>query len=181
MIEMKETAVNIDAICQHLVVAIDSGRSVTEAAALMRDHHVGALVVTAHAADGDCVAGIVTDRDLVIHVLANGLDAGATEVGTLASERLVSVNELDDLSDAVQAMQDSGVRRLLVTDDAQALTGIVTLDDLLTASASQFDGIAKIIRNGIRREVAENTPPALVAPPALRVPAMGTAGWGNPA
>jgi len=72
---------NIASICQRRIVTIDSSRSLAEAAALMRDRHVGALVVTAGTPEGQRVVGIATDRDLVIHVLANGLDASVVEVG----------------------------------------------------------------------------------------------------
>jgi CBS-domain-containing membrane protein len=74
-------------------------------------------------------------------------------------------------------MQASGVRRLLVTDDDAQLIGIVSLDDLLAAYATEIDGLAKVIRSGIDREVAEtDVAPEAPAPP-LRVPAIGTAGW----
>lgn len=172
---------NIASICQRHIVSIDSARPLAEAAALMRERHVGALVVTAASAEGPRVAGVVTDRDLVIHALAGGLGAAGVDIGALASERLVSVNELDDLSDAIEAMQASGVRRLLVTDDDERLIGIVSLDDLLAACATQFDGLAKIIRSGIEREVAATALPDEASARVLRVPAVGTAGWGNPA
>jgi len=168
---------NIGSICQRRLVTIDSGSSLAQAAALMRERHVGALVVTTGTAEGPRVDGVVTDRDLVVSALAEGLDAASVDIGDLASERLVSVNELDDLSDAVAAMQASGVRRLLVTDDEEQLTGIVSLDDLLAAYATEIDGLAKVIRSGIEREAADAEPEA--PEPPLRVPAVGTAGWGQ--
>jgi len=147
----------------------------------MRDRHVGALVVTTATPEGPRVVGVVTDRDLVINVLASGLDTDGVAIGDLASEQLVSVNELDDLDDALVAMQSSGVRRLLVIDNEERLIGIVSLDDLRAACAAQIDGLAKVIRSGIDREVATITTMAEPAPPRLRVPAVGTARWGNAA
>jgi len=169
---------NIGSICQRRLVTIERTNSLAQAATLMRERHVGALVVTTSTAEGPRVDGVVTDRDLVVGALAEGLDAASVTVGSLASERLVSVNELDDLGDAVAAMQASGVRRLLVTDDEAQLIGIVSLDDLLAAYATEIDGLAKVIRSGIDREVAETdvAPEEPPAPP-LRVPAIGTAGW----
>ena len=124
---------NIASICQRRIVVVDSASPLAEAAALMRDRHVGALVVTTATPEGPRVAGVVTGRDLVINVLARGLDAGDVAIGDLASEQLVSVNELDGLDDALEAMQGSGVRRLLVTDDEERLIGTVSLDDLMAA------------------------------------------------
>jgi CBS-domain-containing membrane protein len=100
-------------------------------------------------------------------------------IGELASDRIVSVSEEDDLSSAIAVMQEGGVRRLLVTNAEQQLVGVVSLDDLMDACAAEMAGLAKVIRNGIEREVIEssNLPPP--APLVLRVPAMGTAGWGN--
>jgi CBS domain-containing protein len=174
----RDSTMNIGSICQRRLVTIERTHSLAQAATLMRERHVGALVVTTSTAEGPRVDGVVTDRDLVVGALAEGLDAASITVGSLASERLVSVNELDDLGDAVAAMQASGVRRLLVTDDEAQLIGIVSLDDLLAAYATEIDGLAKVIRSGIDREVAETDAAPEEAPaPPLRVPAIGTAGW----
>jgi CBS domain-containing protein len=172
---------NVASICQRRIVVVDRDRSLAEAAKLMRDRHVGALVVTTTTSEGLRVAGVVTDRDLAVNVLASGLETGGVAIGELASEQLVSVNELDDLDDALEAMQRSGVRRLLVTDSEERLIGIVSLDDLMAACAAQIDGLVKVIRSGIDREVAATATMAEPAPPLLRVPAVGTAGWGNAA
>lgn len=113
--------------------------------------------------------GIVTDRDFVIGALARGLDGASVEIRELASHTIVSVSEDDDLTSAIAAMQEGGVRRLLVTNREQHLSGIVSLDDVMGACASDMDGLAKLIRSGIEREVAETstTPPS--APLLLRV------------
>lgn len=170
---------NIGSICQRQLVSIDRSSSLAQAAALMRQRHVGALVLTTATAEGPRVEGIVTDRDLVVGAMAEGLDAAKVGVGDVASEHLVSVHELDDLADAVAAMQASGVRRLLVTDDEAMLTGIVTLDDLLAAYATELDGLARVIRSGIERERAATGTTPEAPTPSLRVPAVGTAGWGR--
>jgi CBS domain-containing protein len=173
---------NIASICRCPIVTIDSAGSLTEAAILMREHHVGALVVTHQAADGLYVSGVVTDRDLVIDVLACELDGAGVEIGDLASSPIVSVSEDADLSDAIVAMQDSGVRRLLVTNDEEQLTGIVSFDDLMAACAREVAGLAQVIRSGIEREFDETAEMPLPTPQQLlRVPAMGTAGWGHAA
>jgi len=167
---------NVGSLCRRHIVSIDGNASLAQAASLMRDQHVGALIVTTASVQGTQVSGIVTDRDLVIDVLARGLDPGGIRVGELAGTRLASVFESDGLSVAIEAMHKSGVRRLLVTDGELRLTGVVSLDDLLAACAADLDGLAKAMLGGIEREAARASKAAPMTP-VLRVPAMGTAGW----
>ena len=169
---------NIGSICSRRIVTIDSKATLAQAAAQMRDRHVGALVVTAATPEGPRVAGVVTDRDLVIHVLAQGVEGGEFSIADLAHRRIASVSDKDDSSLALDVMREYGVRRLLVTGDEQQLVGIVSLDDLAAACASDMDRLARVIRSGLDREAAstsQTTPPV----PVLRIPAMGTAGWGT--
>jgi len=170
---------NTGSVCTRRVVSIDSRGTLAEAASLMRERHVGALVVTAQASDGLQVRGIVTDRDLVIDVLARGLDASAVRIGELVSGEVVSVPEEAELGSAIAAMQETGVRRVLVTNAAQQLIGIVSLDDVINVFAGQMAGLASVIRSGIEREVAEAAAAPPTPPLAVRIPAMGTAGWGK--
>jgi CBS domain-containing protein len=168
---------NIGAICTRRIVTVDGTASPVEAAGLMRKHHVGALVVTSDTPDGPHVSGILTDRDLVVGALAEGLDGGEVEVRQIATHELVTVFETDDLSTAISAMQESGVRRLLVTDEDERLSGFVSLDDLIEACAKDLAGLNQVIRGGIEREVADME--ELPEQAHLRVPSMGTAAWGT--
>lgn len=168
----------IGSLCTRRVVTVDANASLAQAAALMREHHVGALVVTAQSAEGLAVGGLVTDRDLVLDVLARGLDPAGSRIGALASATVASVAEEDDASTAIVAMQSAGVRRLLVTDVDGRLAGIVSIDDLLRGFANQFAGLAGVIRAGIDREVSETLPVPPLPSGLLRVPAVDTAGWG---
>jgi len=177
MAAAKERCMNIGTICRHRIVTVDSQAPLTEAATLMREHHVGALIVTREGDDGVRVCGVVTDRDLVLDALANGLDGARVTVGELASPQPVSVSEDDDLDTALALMRDSGVRRLLVVDGDRQLTGIVSLDDLVECCVELVAGLGEVIRSGIAREQANGLP--LPVPPMLRIPAIGTAAWGN--
>lgn len=170
---------NVGSVCTRRIVSLASSGTLAQAASLMHEHHVGALVVTAESPEGLRVNGIVTDRDLVIDVLARGLDSATVRIGELASSEVVSVSEEDDLSTALAAMQETGVRRLLVTDAARQLIGVVSLDDLISVFASQMDGLAGVIRSGMKREVAEAEAAPPPPPLLVRIPAMGTAGWGK--
>lgn len=168
----------IGSICRRSVVTIDRTSELTEAARLMRDSHVGSLVVTTRTSEGPRALGLVTDRDLTIHALARGLDGPAVTIGDLASEAIASIPEEADLSTAIAAMKTAGVRRLLVVNAEHAVTGIVSFDDLMAACAGIIGGLADIIRLGAEREVKEAAAP-VVPPVLLRIPAMGTAGWGT--
>jgi CBS domain-containing protein len=76
-------------------------------------------------------------------------------------------------------MQAAGVRRLLVHDADGHLVGLVSFDDLLPACIAPLSGLAEVIRKGLEREVAERGAIAQPVRPLLRVPAMGTVGWGS--
>ncbi|VTU36323.1 Hypoxic response protein 1 [Variovorax sp. PBS-H4] len=169
---------NIGSICTRRMIAVDSNSTLAQAAGLMREHHVGALIVTSQTAAGPCVTGVVTDRDLVIDVLARGLETAGIKIGDLASDKIASVPEEIDIVGATAAMEAHGVRRMLVTDGEKRVTGIVSLDDLMDACAKELAGLAAVIRSGIEREVAESRgDPQPPKPMPLRVPAVGTAGW----
>jgi CBS domain-containing protein len=165
-------------LCRPQVVIVEATASLAEAAALMQQHHVGALVVVAASPEGAQVRGMLTDRDLAIHALAQGLDAGTVLVGELAQHPVNSVPADEDSSHAIALMQAAGVRRLLVTDSSQHLVGVVSLDDLLAACAADLAGLAGVLRRGLEREATAPVAAKAPAPlPPLRVPAMGTAGW----
>ncbi|MDP3759272.1 MAG: CBS domain-containing protein [Ramlibacter sp.] len=146
---------NIAGLCQRVIVTIGAQASMHEAAVLMRDEHVGSLVVT-DTGNASRVVGVLTDRDLAIEFLAR--EAGNEEdirVGELASGALVAVPGTASILEAVAAMDDCGVRRLLVTGDEGRIVGIVSAEDLLDTIAAELDGLARALRSGIDRETAE--------------------------
>lgn len=171
---------NIGSICTRTVVTVDQAAPLVEAARLMREHHVGALVVTRQTADGGAVVGVVTDRDLAVEAMARALDVHAVPVGQLLRAPVVAAAETAALDQAASLMEAHGVRRVLVTGAQGELTGILSLDDLLVALAAQVGVLAQAVRSGIDEEA--RTRPAVTPPPIppLRIPAMGTAGWTQP-
>lgn len=181
----------VASICSRDIVSLQRDEPLQQAARLMRDHHVGTVVVTDARADGTHVVGLVTDRDLAIEVLARGLDGAAVSVGALAgSGPLLSVAEDADLGEAIAIMHAGGVRRLLVRDAEGHLCGVLSFDDVLRVCGAQIAGLAGILGKGLERESASVAPlgeaptapprPPPPATPRLRVPAMGTAGWHLP-
>ncbi|MBT2385865.1 CBS domain-containing protein [Streptomyces sp. ISL-11] len=105
-------------------VTVGPQTSVVEVARRMREEDIGAVLVT----EGDRLRGLVTDRDLVVRVLADGGDVDGTSVHRACSEDPVSVSPDDDLDRAIKLMRERSVRRLPVVEDGRPV-GIVSLGD----------------------------------------------------
>lgn len=144
---------NMRDICQRELVSISAAASVQEAARAMRQNHVGALAVTDPYEPGR-VVGMLTDRDIVVRMLAEGDSSGDRPVGALCGTELTSVRSTASVHEALKAMRSAGVRRLLVTDDDRSIVGLVSMDDLIDAIAMQFEDLAGALRSGIARESA---------------------------
>jgi len=119
--------------------------SILEVARSMREHHTGTLVVVDDPHGERTPAGIVTDRDIVVEVLANELDPATTPVARVMSHELVIASASEDVGAAIERMRLHGVRRLPVVDHGGALLGIVTLDDLLVLHAKRANDLAEIV------------------------------------
>jgi CBS domain-containing protein len=136
---------NIEDICNRVVVSIGADEPVQRAAELMRQHHVGSLVVTAGADGGLEPVGVVTDRDIVVEVVAEGVDPATLTIGDIMSEEPLIASEEDDVDEVLEDMRKEGVRRIPVVDRDGALVGVFALDDLLQMMATQMDLVAGIV------------------------------------
>jgi CBS domain-containing protein len=108
------------------VVYLPSETTLAEAAKTMREQDIGDVVV----ADGPSLAGVITDRDIVVRGVAERRDPDATTVGEIMTRDLVTVRSDDTIQQAALLMRDRAVRRLLVCDDEQGLVGVVSIGDL---------------------------------------------------
>ena len=133
--------------CNREVVVITRSGSVREAVALMRQYHVGTVVVVDDEASPPVPRGILTDRDIVLEILAKDLDLDSVTVGDVINSELVSVHETTELLDAVELMRTKGVRRLPVVNNAGGLVGILTLDDVIDLLAEMLGNITRLLRN----------------------------------
>ena len=113
----------------------DPSTSVVDAAKVMAQEDVGPVPVV----EGGRVVGIVTDRDLVVRVLAEGRDASSTTLGEIVSSDLVTVQPDTELSEALQLMAQNQVRRLPVVEGEQ-LVGIVAQADVARAADEEQTG-----------------------------------------
>jgi CBS domain-containing protein len=116
--------VRIGEVMTQGVVTADAGDGLRLVGELMRDRNVGSIVVTEHGRP----VGVITDRDLALAVVADGVDAG-DRAGRHASRPIVTGDAEMDLEEAVALMVQHRIRRLPVLD-SQELVGIVTIDDL---------------------------------------------------
>ena len=123
-------------------------------AQLMRKHHIGALVVV-DAHEKTRPIGIVTDRDLVLELMAEGLDPAVFTAGDIMSVDLVTATPEMDALEAVQLMKTHRLRRLVINDDEGRLVGIVTMEDVLELLASQLANPAAGLAGARDREISE--------------------------
>lgn len=139
--------------CNRNVVVIGREESVAVAARLMREHHVGTVVIVDER-DGDGEpSAILTDRDIVLEVVATGLDADELAVADVVTHAAYRVNENDSLIDALEVMRSQGVRRVPVVDEDGGLVGIISADDILGLMADMLNDLAMLVERQREREV----------------------------
>lgn len=144
----------ISEICNREVVIVKSNDSALEAALVMRQHHVGDVLVVEERGGSRVPVGIVTDRDLVVEIMAPQLDPSTITVGDIMVPELATIKESAGMFEAVEFMRAKGVRRLPVVDDSGKLIGILTLDDLIELLAEEMAALAKLVRHEQQREAA---------------------------
>jgi signal-transduction protein with cAMP-binding, CBS, and nucleotidyltransferase domain len=133
-------------LCTHAAVTVQGDVNLTECARLMRENHVGSLVVLDESGRRAHAAGMLTDRDIVVGPVAAGLDPGTLKAGEVMTSPLATVRDDDDILDALARMREHGTRRLAVLDARKQLVGVVAMDDLLAAIAQQIDAFVNIVK-----------------------------------
>jgi len=140
---------NVGDICQHNVATVQADADVTSAARVMRQDHVGFLVVVEPMAQEGSfkVIGVLTDRDIVVAVVAREADPRTLTVGDVMTRDPLVVNQGSPLEASLTLMQEIGVRRVPVIGGNGALAGVLALDDALKVIALQLNKIAGCIGN----------------------------------
>lgn len=139
-------------LCVPNVATCRRDHTIAAAAQLMRDRHTGDLVVIDGMDEEREPIGIVTDRDIVVEVVARGRNPEKTTVGDIMSNRVVVAAESEDSAEALERMAAHGVRRVPVVNDAGSVTGIVALDDLLRVHAEQAARLLDVVMKEQNRE-----------------------------
>ena len=142
----------IGEICNRNVVTANKDVTIAGAAQLMRQHHIGDVVIVDDENGKRRPLGMLTDRDIVIEILAMGLDPNVIAVSDFMSKPLITVRESEGLWETIQHMRFRGVRRIPVVDDAGALTGIISFDDVLAHLADELGHLAKSLARGREHE-----------------------------
>ncbi|SEK56227.1 CBS domain-containing protein [Nitrosovibrio tenuis] len=145
----------IGEICSRDVVIVKRNDTILEAARLMRQHHVGDVVIVEERGGLRIPVGIVTDRDIVLEIMATELDPTVITVGDIMEQDLVTVKESMGIFEAIQYMRSKTVRRLPVVDENGALLGILALDDLLELLSEELLAIARLVRYQQRKETRQ--------------------------
>jgi CBS domain-containing protein len=138
--------------CSRNPVTIGPTADLVEAAQAMREQHVGFLVVTEGGQPRGAPVGVLTDRDVVIEVVAKGVDPMAVTVGDAMSRDPLVVAVEARPEHALRQMRTFGVRRAPVVDGAGKLVGVLSLDDVLDWLASTLVDAAGAVRREQRIE-----------------------------
>jgi CBS domain-containing protein len=141
---------NAGSVCKRGVVTVTPTDDLIAAAHVMREKHVGYLIVS----DRRRVIGVLTDRDIVVAVLAQEVDARELKVGDVMTRNPLLIEEEQSIEAVLCHMREAGVRRVPVVDRSGALTGVLSIDDVLERIAEDLLNIAGSIRNEQRMERA---------------------------
>lgn len=132
-------------ICTREVVCASAETTINAAAKLMRQYHIGDVIVTREENGRRIPLGIVTDRDIVLGVVAPELSASTLTVGDIMGPELITATETDDVFDAMQRMRNKGVRRLPIVQEDGDLAGILSIDDIIEVLAEEMNQLARLI------------------------------------
>ena len=135
-------------------VTVRESDEVTDAARLMRERHVGYLVVVEPDFAGSTVrpVGVLTDRDIVIGIVAREVNPRTVLVRDIMTRNPVVLNAADPLPTALQEMRRIGVRRMPVVGKVGELLGVLSIDDVLDTLSAELGNVAGAIRNEQRVE-----------------------------
>lgn len=143
----------IKTICTRELVTIGRDDTASRATELMRKNHVGDVLVVEKKHDKNVAIGIVTDRDIVVEIVAAGLDPRVITVGDIMLPVIFTIEENLSVFDAIRQMTSKGIRRLPVITNNEELVGIITLDDLFLLMAKEFCSFAKLLSKEQQNEI----------------------------
>ena len=142
----------ISDLCSKKPVTVQSRESVRNAARLMKKKHVGTLIVTKGDGKNARPIGVITDRDLVVKVMAKGKKDTKCKVKDVMTSKLVSAKKGIGVYEAIELMQKKEVRHLIVVDKSDQLCGIISTDDLVQMLGQEISGIGKLYESQVKHE-----------------------------
>ncbi len=139
-------------ICTTNTVTCAPETTILEAAKMMRQNHVGTLIVVEEI-NGMCIPqGIVTDRDIVVIVLAEGLDPKSIKVIDIMRSELMTAVATENIFETIERMRYKGVRRIPIVDKHGALAGIISVDDIWKFMAKEIMELSEVTTRQQARE-----------------------------
>lgn len=139
-------------LCRRGVISVDNSTDVTSAARRMREQHVGFLVVYRLGDPLRRPIGVLTDRDIVVEVIAAKVDPEELTIDDVMTREPLVANETDELNEVLQAMRLTGIRRVPVVDGREALVGVLAIDDALDTVTGLLCDITGSIKSELRHE-----------------------------
>lgn len=143
---------SIGEYCNREVIVAHRQRSIFEISQLMRRHHVGDVVIVDEQGGGNVPVGIITDRDIVLEMIAAQVPLESCVAGDIMSYELVMARENEGLWEVLQRMRARGVRRIPVVDDRNLLVGLITADDLLELISEEMADLVRVVAKEQKRE-----------------------------
>ena len=142
----------IGSICTHRVITVDRQIDIAAAAAVMRENHIGYLIVTDAAAGGSSPVGVLTDRDIIVKVMAKDVDPHTLTVGDVMTPEPLTAAEDDAISETLHRMRRLGVRRVPVVGARGQVSGVLSIDDVVDHLVGQLTDVAGSVRNVLKLE-----------------------------
>jgi CBS domain-containing protein len=149
-----EAIMNIGEIYSRGLISVTCSAPLSEAARLMRDHHVGAVVVVATPSERPVAVGIITDRDIVSAQLDVAADLSSLRSADVMTPDPLVLCESDSVTDAIERLRVRGVRRAPVVTVHGTLVGLVSTDDLISQVARNLGTLARLLERQLATEAA---------------------------
>jgi len=141
-------------ICTRNPATVSTSATLAEAARLMKDRHIGAVIVTKAPLDRPVATGIITDRDIARAQLDRRSDLASLSAEEVMTRNPLEINEEDSLDKAIEKLRARGVRRAPVVSSTGALVGVVSTDDLFAHVARELMHLARLVTLQPRQEAA---------------------------
>jgi CBS domain-containing protein len=143
---------SVGTLCSRHPVCVSAGAPISEVARLMRDQHVGAVIVTESGGERPRAIGMITDRDIVRAQLERTADLSRLSAGEVMTRKPLVIGEEESVDGAIANLRARGVRRAPVVGLDGTLVGLISADDLLTHLARKLTGLAEIVGRQPRAE-----------------------------
>jgi CBS domain-containing protein len=137
---------NVGEICNRHTSILGRDDSIYLAATLMRDHHVDYVVVVESEEGNNIPIGALSNRDIVVKMIAEKLELDRFTVGDVMNSQLLLANEQDDVMTTLKRMRLNGVRCLPIVNENRALVGTLSIDNILDTLSELLNDIGHIIK-----------------------------------